>query len=236
MSTNWFDKYKTRLNSSGLSEADAFKNSTLDMINDTFSNATNFAQIDIGGVITDVRIININSFSKELIFRPSIIRSRGQILTIDSEKWMISDFNKDIISPKAKILRINNIMKWKDYSGVIVEEPCVLASSTIAEANNLVGKGMKSNDLFYLPTGSFRTFVQYNNNSKNIKFEQRFVFGSGVYKLVAVDDYTYVENSVGYIALVFERSEIREADDIINRLADNSHLDVGTSADGGGWL
>lgn len=107
--------------------------------------------------------------------------------------WIVTNTNnyKDI-TKSCIIRRCNNVVKWVDKSGVVVEEPCI-AGYALKYSNAYY------NDLNALPQGTINLTMQNNQNSKRLKINDRLYIGSMVYKVKAVNDFlrqeTYNEDS-----------------------------------------
>lgn len=107
--------------------------------------------------------------------------------------WIVTNTNnyKDI-TKSCIIRRCNNVVKWVDKSGVVVEEPCIAGYA-------LKYSSAYYNDLNALPQGTINLTMQNNQNSKRLKINDRLYIGSMVYKVKAVNDFlrqeTYNEDS-----------------------------------------
>ena len=107
--------------------------------------------------------------------------------------WIVTNTNNDKdITKSCVIKRCNNVAKWVDKSGVVVEEPCI------------VGYALKYSNAYYsdlnaLPQGTINITMQNNKNSKRLKINDRLYIGSMVYKVKALNDFlrqeTYNEDS-----------------------------------------
>lgn len=107
--------------------------------------------------------------------------------------WIVTNTNNDKDITKSCIVRrCNNVVKWVDKSGLVIEEPCIVGYA-------LKYSNAYYNDLNALPQGTINFTMQNNNNSKRLKINDRLYIGSMVYKVKAVNDFlrqeTYNEDS-----------------------------------------
>lgn len=107
--------------------------------------------------------------------------------------WIVTNTNNDKDITKSCIVRrCNNVAKWVDKSGVVIEEPCI-AGYALKYANAYFS------DVTALPQGTIIVTMQNNKNSKRLLMNDRFYIGSMVYKVRAINDFlrekTYDENS-----------------------------------------
>lgn len=107
--------------------------------------------------------------------------------------WIVTNTNNNKDITKSCIVRrCNNVVKWVDKSGIVIEEPCI-AGYALKYSNAYY------NDLNALPQGTINLTMQNNQNSKRLKINDRLYIGSMVYKVKAVNDFlrqeTYNEDS-----------------------------------------
>lgn len=233
---DYLDKYKRRMEANGSTQAKSYHNSTVHMINNSFTDSPTYKELDIGYDIasyetTGVRVLSeTNSDERKLLFRPNVVKIKGEKVVFDGNDWMIIDFSHNDTTPKALIKRLDYSLKWKDEWGAIREEKCYLRSFTL--------ETLKESEYFASNENNAKIMIQYNSRTKDIKINQRFVLGSNVYKVIGIDDFSNISNSKGFITMSLEMTEKSDKDNIANSVADNSHLvDMNDDTSGGGdWL
>jgi hypothetical protein len=233
---SYFDTYKSRVKSDGNTPSDSFSNATKHLINESFMDSPTYSKIDIGGIDYDVRITDEEKIDeKKLLFRPDTSVEVGLYANISGNKWLILNFDSDRITPKSIIKKADRIIKWKDSNGILHQEPCVL-ESVFYEEN-------RDGDYFYTPKGNIRIYTQYNESTKKILDQMRFVFGNNVYLVGTIDNFSYVYDDKGYIILYLEKTAKLPKDDFNLGIADNYEVyanntdnSTGGGNGGGDWL
>jgi hypothetical protein len=225
---SYFDDYKDRLVSKGTTIGEAYGNATIDLINQMFTNSPLYKIVPIDSVDTEVRVLaDKNSSIKTLIFRPRTKFDKGSIVTLESLKWLMTDFDNNDIYPKAAIAKCNDTLKWKPSDGVIREHPCVISGFSSS-----FSFGFAEDKQMKLPTGELHIFVNYNTETLGLKLGTRLIFGSKIYKLAAIDDLTDVLNGKGVLKLYIKMDIISEKDNFSTGIAENGMVN---NSKQGGW-
>lgn len=107
--------------------------------------------------------------------------------------WIVTNTNNDKDITKSCIIRrCNNVAKWVDKTGLVIEEPCIVGYA-------LKYSNAYFNDLNALPQGTISLTMQNNQNSKRLLLNDRLYIGSMIYKIRAINDFlrerTYDEAS-----------------------------------------
>lgn len=227
---SYFEKYKKRVRSYGNSTSESFEIATKEIVNNSFEDSPTYREVTIGNETFGIRLVNEDKIDeKSILFRPNTDNvSIGSYVKIGDIDWLIVEFDKDRMTPKSLIKKADKTIRWKKEDGSIVEEPCVLESVFYEEVRD--GK------YFFSPKGNIRIYTQFNDNTSKIISEYRFIFGSSVYKVGGVDDFSNIENGVGFLVINLEKTEKSTADDFVNGVADNSSTITQESGNGGGWL
>lgn len=228
------DAYRKRVSIDGSSHSEAFSNSTRTLINDSFEDSPTFSKIMIGKDQYDVRITDERKIDeKKLLFRPDTDTIQiGEYAIISDNKWLLLNFDPDRITPKSIIKKADRTLRWKDNLGNILEEPCVIESVLYEE--------MRDGIYFYSPKGNLKIFTQYNQNTKKILNQMRFLFGTDAYSIGGIDNFSNVYDDKGYLVINLEKSKILPKDDFTTGIADNYEVYANNnpqgSNTGGGWL
>ncbi len=226
----YFDDFKTRLNASGASESDAFKQATSEFINDNFENSSNWKLVPVDGVSTSCRIVNTDSFrTRDMILKQGTRLNIGSLVTLDSNYFLITDFVYDNIISKARLTICSDIIKWHDKNGVLKQYHIV--GNTVSRFNITEETGtLTINEL-----GLFS--VQRNADTDLIVPSQRFIIGGKAVSITGVNNFTTndsIGNGISVMAITM--STISPLDDFTNGIADNSFLhdkDKKNNTDGG---
>lgn len=205
----------------GNSESDAIVNSTFELANKEFSNSPTFNVVKVNGIETDSRILDGKTGSiKKMLLRPRSIVNVGDYVHYNSMFWLVFDFNGKEISPKATIQACNEVMKWKDVNGNIIEYP-TLATATRNTKFDITSDRMQ---VEMLQAGIY-AYLPYNEITREIRTSQRFIFGDRVYEISGTDDLTMLDNNrVGLIQFSCKITTINDKDDFVSRIADNDAI------------
>lgn len=230
----YIDDYKARLQAYGNTHSEVKDNTTADLINKTFVNSHEYKVVSIGGANVDTRVKPGKDYkNKSLLFRPNAVAHIGELITFDSESWLVFDFTfNEKVFPKADIQLCNEIIRWKDRDGSLVEYDCVAAASRYIKYDIRANRY----DVELLQGGMF-VYVSLNEDTRNIKPSQRFIIGGSVYEISGIDDLTFVNRGKGLIQFTTKLSTIQTNDDFVNKIADNSTLylsETGNTTPSGG--
>jgi hypothetical protein len=209
---NYFDKYSRRVSAYGGNESETFVELTKNLINQDFADAPSYRVAIMNNEEIEVRFLDgKDSQNKFLLFRPDFSCYRGDIIAVDGENWLIWDFQNETITPKASARLCNMILKWENNT-----IPCVVTTSVFGID--------ESKQNYIAPTGQINAYVQYNEMTKVVEEDYRFIFGNKVYKVIGVDDIEYVRNGKGYMNIILEITTKNDKDDFNNGVADNSQF------------
>lgn len=228
---NHTDKYRRRLERNGNDLGEAYSNNTIAFIEATFHASPTFRLLGVKSIERpdiiemDARVVEVERMGtlREVLFRPtSESLNVGTYVTFDNDTWLIFDkFGQN----KVLVEQCNRTLKWLDKNGVVIELDC------ISSAMDLGSKAKQSrNEIEWnkydvrLPLGQLFVFVELRAETKQIKLNQRFIFGSRVYEVTGIDDTTTVSrDGYGILQLTVKVTTIRDTDDFVNRIAENIH-------------
>ncbi len=109
----------------------------------------------------------------------------GSIFKWKNSYWII--VTKDIRSIEThvhgKIRQCNSILKWNDEVNVIQTPAHVVSDKGIG-----LTEGIKQGIIFSEPSLNLYVVVPWNNNTKQLKREQRFIIQSQAWKITSIDD------------------------------------------------
>lgn len=146
--------------------------------------------------------------------------------------WLV--FNTDTTTKTVSnciVHRCNLLLRKKDSNGNVVSEPCFMTSY------KTIQNRIYQTDGTNITNPEDTIVVQFNDFTKTIKVNDRFIFGEGkfaqAWRIKSAVPFlrgrTYDNDSRTIIAFVAERTEIKATDDIHNGIADNA--DYYTSED-----
>ena len=187
-----------------------------------------FAPVDVrvDSVINAGTQTNLGDDFKTFIFRQDFPAPYyGQMFKWQNNYWIVINTNNyESIPISCVVRRCNNVLRWMNEDGGILEEPCILAYN-IMEGMNY------TNSNVVLTAGSLKAYCQKNNATNKIFANQRFLFGNenhrecykvqgnGVRNFINIE--TENDNSPSYIELEFGADYVNyDTDDIKNGIAD----------------
>ena len=127
--------------------------------------------------------LNLGDDFKELTFFDLNYPVKMGMRFIFSDSWWIvtNTDNYNYPTKSAIVRRCNNVLKYI-HNGSLIEEPCIIEYA-IKYAN------VYYNDVLNIPQGTIEVICQSNSNTIPITYNDRFIFGSEVYKVKTVRDY-----------------------------------------------
>lgn len=143
----------------------------------------------------------------------------GQRFRFSNNIWLVSNSDDNhYITKSAIIRRCNNELRWME-NGEIVSEPCILGYTS--KYSNIY-----YNDAINIPQGTVVITAQFNQNTKKIKINDRFLLGNSAYKIKSVIDYlrleTFVKDSQGLIEFEVYLDNTAPDDDFELQIADKN--------------
>lgn len=202
--------YKKRLLSYGNSEKDVILNNTKKLINNQFTNTLGYSVVKIDGIDTEVIVINkSDSTQKELLLRPEKTVKKGAKVLIDTQYYLVIDFNGNGINQKANIKLCNNTLTLKGvttqaiigynvFGEPIYDEastsdiiiPCIVETKIF---DDITDKAIK------LPQGRINVSIPYIEH-EDIAINKEFIMYGEKYKIIGID-YTQSINGEGIITI-----------------------------------
>lgn len=230
---------------SGTSPKNVYTELFEETVRDQFYNSSNWWTIQeetsIGSKVyenTDVRISHVINAETGLklgddwktLFFPEITHpvKLGKHYIFDSNTWLT--INTEVIknlSATCTIRRCNNTLRWIDEStGIYYTEPCCI-EYLVKEPRDYFTQG----SVFTTPGGFLHIEMQFNDRSKKINENQRFLFGNpehwSCYKVIGmgINDFrnseTYNNESAQILTLDLIANFVnKELDDVVNGIAD----------------
>ena len=182
-------KHRARMLSNGSNIGESLTNSTKSKVESLFKNSPSYHMVKVNGVDTDCRIFQVNStilkseLYKELSFLPNTQFPLGSLVEYKNKHWMITDFVDNEVFPRAKIQKCNHNLKWQ-RNNTIHSYPTVVFSRTAYKDDVYPDKVMT------LASGQYQLYIARDENSLNLKIDDRFFIGRDIYEIAYIDEIT----------------------------------------------
>lgn len=177
---------------------------------------------------------NLGDDFKSFIFRQDFpMPYYGQMFKWQNNYWIVINTNNyESIPISCVVRRCNNVLRWINKDGGIMEEPCILAYN-IMEGTNY------TNSNVVLTAGSLKAYCQKNERTNTIFSNQRFLFGNkehrecykvqgnGVRNFINIE--TENDESPSYIEFELGADYVNyDTDDVENGVADRykNHFEI----------
>lgn len=191
---------------------EAFTQSTIEHYNNNFSISPNNKKAKLNNVDCEVLYTSKNTKVCKVLFMPNHIVKVGDYLEVDGLNYILNELNANPILPKAKGLICNGSLKWLDELGGVHE---YMANMDGIGVDLEYGKVIMSTNDNTLLTVT----VQYNDYTKLIKPQQRFVIDSNAYEIDSIDRLSNVVNGVGTIEFKLKFTSVAPNDDTTNNVS-----------------
>jgi hypothetical protein len=199
----------------------AFINDSIAQVNDDFDKSPSFKKIQLDGVQTDCIINHKKSNVLDILLRPQSVITKGLYVTFNTDTFLLTEFIANEIYPKATLELCNANIKWKDSANVVKEFKCIVKGESYKEVED---------KLVVTSESEIAILVQYNDETKTIKPNQRFIFGNSAFEVTSIDEVSNVYKGKGILKLGVKYTSATDTDDKTNQIADKS----GNSG-WGGW-
>lgn len=175
-------------------------------------------KLDLQEEPIDVRIVNVDrtTAEKKIVFRPDAKIDVGSFIKVAEKTYLIEEFEDNTISPYGKALFCNQTLNWKGLDKPI---PCWCDNSSYGT------KGVISSTYLNEYDGKILFYTQWNEKTKQIRQDMRFIFDNSRYSVYKVVDVNRVVTG-NVLRLVMDKTEFSEhEDDDINGIAYNEWLE-----------
>lgn len=260
--SNYINRYKNRLKRNGNDDGEVYANNTIAFMEATFHASPSFRVLKVKSVerpeITeiDARVVEVERMGtlREVLFRPKQYLNVGAYVEFDGSMWIVSDLwgdkdftNRALIQKCNHQLRWSTFSDWKDADGnvdnsKIINLPCLASQSPIGSKATQGRLDIPYNRYdVTLPDGQLFVYIERNDYTKEIKLNQRFIFGKSVYEVYGIDDVSLTNsNGFGIIQFLVKVTTAKDTDDFTNQVAFNKTEDsavenksTDNSSDGG---
>jgi len=147
----------------------------------------------------------------------STIPSLGLMYKYSDNDWIAVDTRKiGTVIKSLEVRRCNNILKWIDKNtNVLHEIPCIL------EYDDTSPRPQVNKDII-TPNNGIVMIVQGNQDTVNLKVNQRFIFNGRPFKITGYNNYMqndYVTQDTPLLFFDTYLDEIQPTDDLVNNIA-----------------
>jgi hypothetical protein len=232
-----YDSYKAYLANS-TNPMQQYHDDLQAMINMDFVNASNLytikeelikgSKVFTNALVRIIHVINSETGTKlgddwrGLIFSSiDHVDGLGYLYQFDENYWLtISSDMYKFVTASATVRRCNNTLKWYSHdinnNRILNEEPCIIDYQV---TRDLVKYGQE----ITLPQADIYVITQNNQNTKDIKINDRFLFDGEPFKVQMKNnwqrDQTMVVDSAPLIYLSLFKDQISPLDDLENNIA-----------------
>jgi hypothetical protein len=233
MSLQWYENF---INNMAQTPNEYYKSLIQNTINGTFDDTTQKFTIKeenypFGNTYTDYSVwissgsdVSTNVIKEVTDFRQILFNDithtnyRGQKYILpDGDTYICYDKIDPLsLDTFCQVIRCNNILKWIDKnSGKIYSEP-VFIGHEIDSTRNMVAK------TGIIPNTRMVILAQYNDNTKTIDRNQRFVIGNSSFKVEELNNYMKEAeiNNVTFMRIYIQLDALLPTDDLVNGIAD----------------
>lgn len=132
----------------------------------------------------------------------------GDLLYFDDDYWLVYDSSGSMSQGiKLEVQRVNNKLRWVDRYGKYHVVRALVGKGSLGSKSQLRAGTVEVNPYgVNLQASMIRGFVEYNESTKLLDIGHRFVVGSNVYKIVSIDDTSYMnyEAETGILQLIMD--------------------------------
>lgn len=176
--------------------------------------------------------VKLSDDFKKIIFQKDAGITPGRKFSFGNNTWLTMNVSALYTNSVSCIVRrCNNLLRYK-YGEEFESEPCILEY-------NSTGNQLENRQEIILPNKTIKIYLQDNIITNKISINQRFIFGSQVFKVVSFEDYNRLntfDKEIGLRTIFLELDAKGANDDFINDIAEGgltieNLLTIETSAD-----
>lgn len=205
--------YEAKLNGAK-TLTEGFLSNSEAIINESFSEAFSYRNIQINGVDDDCVFKRTKKSTKlEILLRPYRKITKGMYITFESNNYMVMDFVPNELYPKGEIELCNNTLRWRDDFNNLKEYNCIIKGDSYQ---------INDDDFITMSNAELALYVPSNDDTNSIKASQRFIFGKLAFEVSEIDSFTNIVNGVGYIEMKLKSTSKADTDDTDTGVADET--------------
>ena len=226
--------YQAYQNSIAQAPVDDWRETMQQSINDTWEDSSTLetvqGQTAVGGIIYADESVYLNSvinpstgenFGDEYrkIFYRTYADAQtnkwlGKMYQFEDKYWLTTNTNTAIGAVTSAVLRkCNNILKWYANDGTLKTWQCVFSRNLNRTMYEYGREGVPQSE------GMTNVLVQYNDDTKDIFVNQRFILDGHAFQVQQIDNHYSQTLMTIYI---FE-TQVQSGDDLVNNIAYNEH-------------
>lgn len=196
------------------------------IIND-FQRNPSYFDVLINGIEKGVHIISGSNKQYKLLCKPDENIKTGDYITWNDKMFLCTSIDEDnSVQSKGVIQKANFSLKWISSSDNLITKPAITSAQT------LYTTGVKDEKVIQIPDGMQGIQLSYDEDTKNLKRKDSFVFNGAKYQITFLDKTTYP----GLLVLICQEYALSHLDDTVNEIADRWIEVNGEKVDRLPWL
>lgn len=231
-----YTKYQNRVKVTGNTINDQYKYAQQQIINDTFSyasdvltithiNSTTYVETSVETRVDSVYrakgnpFINADDYRKIIFKNLDYVCNLGDQFVFGGYTWIVID-TEDVsnLSNSVVVRRCNHTLKFYDDGHIYREIEAIISNRV---------ETLQEDKFVVIPDNKTRIFVPYNSKSQQIKFAPtptRFLINGYAFRVENIDAATNIKKGKGYLEILLIADQIDENDDLVNNISFNSYL------------
>ena len=206
---SWLDVHKKRMVNDGTTIQESHEKNTEFFIETSFADSPTYLKekVIIDEEEYEARLIVSKRYTvasgydtKALLFRPHTKVIVGKVAEFHDKEWLIVFFNDRELEPKAEIRLCNNNLFLKNGMRL----PCVIDSKASDSQK------IKEETFVDLSSDTLKVTIGYDNESKKIKENDRFIINETAFEVQGVNKYSNVYRGEGIIELAMKKVALKE--------------------------
>lgn len=218
---SYFEIYKKKLSKQGSSVSKSLLRNSENFVIKNFADDPSYRSATLINNSyeeedIDIRIKNDDSDFNEkyFILLPRQEIKCGNYICYDDRDFIISEIERNSLSPVAKGQWCNQKLTWK---GLGFNIPCFIT-------NDAYGSKILTDNSYLSSTDTkAKILVQDNEFTRHIKRDWRFIFNNSEFDIYRVIDVTRSMNT-GIITLIVKKDKVMNEDNLIDNIAFNEEL------------
>ena len=219
----YYDVWKRKMQSNGADSTEVRLQRSRELLKRKFKQDPSYRQAviqrnDLTKEPVDIRIKNIDKTvdEKRLHFLPETNIDVGNYVSWEDKTYILMEVEDNAVDKYALSFRCNQTLNYKGLSEPI---PCYCDNSSYGT------KGIVETNYLTIYDGKILFYVQYNEDTKKIRQDMRFIFDNDKHQVYKVVDINRVVTG-NVLRFVMAKDEINNAlDDVENNIAYNAFLE-----------
>lgn len=227
---SYIDRYRRRINLNGTTQQERIINNKIKEFDNYIKNTPNRFEVLIDSnvekyliALQDVTLNNKYGDEKYVVTYNETPMNVGSIFSCMNIDWIVIEEENNSIPDHQtfKIRPCNYTLKHLNSNNKLISTPCIATNAT------MYSLGVEENKEVKMPDGKLSIQIPYNDDTKEITRDKRFIFHKFPYQVTFLD-YAQVDNKnhIGLIGLILQETEKLDQDDIVNQIAYNGEINI----------